>query len=402
VDIAVELKACLDVCCCALAEKDIEALECEIICSQNGSNIGFLYAAAALAPGAFFELLLARHSCELEMYETLDGHTLLHFASCYCNDQSLKVILERLNDPKHLFKVDSFGRNALHFVFGANRESLGVTETSLFSIFDSTYSKWVSLQECISKFAPESRGVFTLGGFLLLSRHTPRHCQSHLDLEIVLKILLRDMSQVLESISVPDYAMNNLMHYIARRSFRAHTAPQPERRNTRSRRTGVLRTLHSDCALVQDKFMDLVLDQEIERRDLKSLHKIFQVFQKTSLLTLVNEENLDGMTPLLLACSHGNSTVVALFILQLGADTACSDTLKRTPLHFAAECNDTHSFQLLLKCPGTDASAVDHRRQTALFRLASLGFESLFAEMTALLQTSGVTQVKSVCTFLNV
>jgi hypothetical protein len=394
VDISVELKACLDVCCCALAEKDIETLECEIICSQNRSNIGFLNAAAALAPGAFFEVLLVRHSCELDMFETLDGHTLLHFASCYCNDQSLKVILERLNDPKLLFKPDSFGRNALHFVFGANRESLGVTETSLFSIFDSTYAKWVSLQECISKFSPESRGLFTMGGFLLLSRHTPRHVQSHLNLEIVLKILLRDMSQVLEPLAVPDYAMNNVMHYIARRSFRAHTAPQPESRNTRSRRTGVLRTLHSDCALVQDKFIDLVIDQEIERRDLKSLYKIFQVFQKTSLLTLVNDENLDGMTPLLLACSHGNSTVVALFILQLGADTSCSDTLKRTPLHFAAECNDTHSFQLLLKCPGTDILAVDHRRQTALFRLASLGFESLFAEMAALLQTSGATQVK--------
>jgi hypothetical protein len=384
-----ELNACFDVCCCALAEKEIQDLEIKMLSSDNSSNIGFLQAAAALAPGAFFEVLLSRQSCRLDSFYTLDGLTLLHFASCYCNDQTLKIILENYIDPDLIFAADRFGRNALHFVMGANQELLGETESSMFSIFDNTYAKWVSLQECIAKFCPEPRGVSTLGGFLEFSRHTPRHTRSNQDLEIVFKILQRNFSQHLERFTVPDLALNNFMHYLARRSIKAPKASKTENAETKKSSSIFSGTLHSSVAFAQDQ----VDHQRRSIHDLALLHQICQIFQKPSCLALLNDENIDGMTPLLLACSHGNSTVVALFILQLGADTACCDLLKRTPLHFAADRNDRYSFKLLLKCHGIDSSAVDARGQTSLFRLTCLGHESLFADLTAHLSGTGGAQV---------
>jgi hypothetical protein len=379
--IADELDACLRACCCALAETDMDVLESEILSSKNWNNVGFMYAAAALAPRAFFEALLARHSCRLDFFQTRDGLNLLHFASCYCNDQSLQFILE--NAPELKFAVDCFGRNSLHFIFCANRELVGMPESTIFSIFDSTYTRWMSLQECISKFCPESRGAATLGGFLDFSRHTPRYVRSEHDLRNVLRIFQHNMSQFLEKFSVPDYALNNFMHYIARRSFKGHKASQ--RKATEARRSGVFGNL---------ALADTTADQEKELSDLRTLHQIFRIIQKSPSLMLVNDENIDGHTPLMVACFHGNSVVVALIILQLGADLTCCDLLKCTPLHLAAECNDHHSFKLLLKCPGIDACAINSRKQSALFRTAASGHESLFIELLAALGAQGATQVK--------
>jgi hypothetical protein len=379
-----ELDSCLRVCCCALAESEMNALELELISSKNWNNISFMYTAAAFAPRAFFEALSARHSCCLAFFRTRDELTLLHFASCYCNHESLGIILE--NAPELMFAVDCYGRNALHFVLCANRELVGVPESEMFLIFDSTYAKWISLQECISKFCPESHGASTLGGFLDLSSQTPRLVRCDQDLGIVLKILQRDMSQYLERLSVPDNALNNFMHYISRRSIKGHRAYKPK--GTETRRTGVFGSLHLKS--VDDK----TNGQKQELNDLRTLHQIFRIVQKSPSLMLVNDENIDGYTPLLLACCHGNSVVVALIILQLGADVICCDLFKRTPLHFAAECNDHHSFKLLLKCPGIDASAINIHKQTALFRIAALGYESLFFELLASLSSAGATQVK--------
>jgi ankyrin repeat protein len=388
-NIADALNACLEVCCCALAEKDIQIMEFEMLSTENRKNIGFLYAAAALAPGAYFQVLSSRHSCHLDSFQTPDGLTLLHVAACYCNDQSLKVILENLSNPDLIFAVDCFGRNALHFVLGANRELAGVTESTMCSIFDSTYFKWVSLQECIAQFCPESRGVSTMGGFHEFSRHTPRHNRSNQDLDIVFRILQRDFSQHLERFTASDFALNNFMHYIARRSIKGHKASKHEHVETKTRSHRLFGNLHSNVELTRDQ----VVHQERGTRDLASLHQIFQIFQKPFCLTLLNDENIDGMTPLLLACSHGNSTVVALFILQLGADAACCDLLKRTPLHFAADHDDRHTFKLLLKCHGIDTSAVNIHGQTCLFRLICLGHEFLVSELMKVLSNTGGIQV---------
>jgi ankyrin repeat protein len=391
VDIAHDLNACLQVCCCALAENDMQALESEILSLENKNNIGFVYAAAALAPGAFFEVLLSRNLCQLDSFETSDGLTLLHFASCYCNEQCLKIILENRNNPDFIFAVDRFGRNALHFIMGANRELLGVSEATMCSIFDATYSKWMSLQECIANFCPESRGLSTLGGFHDLSRHSPRHTRTNQDLDIVFRILQRDISKHLDRFVTPDFALNNVMHYIARRSIKGHKAHKVDHVEAKTRSSRLFGNLHSSVALPQDQ----VVNQERKTRDLASLHQIFQIFQKPFCLALLNDENIDGMTPLLLACSLGNSTVVALFILQLGADVACVDLSKRTPLHFAAERDDRHSFQLLLKCSGIEALAVDDRGQSSLFRATCLGHEFLFAQSIKVLSSTGSMQVIS-------
>lgn len=394
-DVSVDLHACLELCCCALAEKEMEDLELKILFPENKSNIGFLYSAAALAPGAFFDVLLSRHSCQLDSFQTLDGLTLLHLACCYCNHLSLKVILENQKSPDLLFATDCFGRNVLHFLFGANRDSVGLVESAMFTIFDSTYAHWVSLQECISKFSPNPECVSSLGGFHEFSRHSSRHTHNHRDLDIVLQILQRDMYQHLDKFTATDHALNNFMHRLACRRIKGHRASQPNQKDTKIRRSGLFGNLHSNHSVLPDKASEEVVDREKEQRDLCTLHKIFQIFQKPSFLTLLNDENIDGMTPLLLACFHGNSTVVALFILQLGADAACCDLLQRTPLHFAADCNDRMSFQLLLKCPGIDASAVDYRKQTALFRVASMGFDSLFAEFSAHLSASSFVPVST-------
>ncbi len=385
-----DLNSCLEVCCCALAQKEIEDLELHAIVSlQNRNNMGFLYSAAALAPGAFFEVLLARHSCQLDAFQTLDGLTLLHFACCYCNYETLKVILENLKNPDVLFLTDCHGRNALHFLFCGNRESIGLTESAMFSIFDSIFSHWVSLQDCISKVSPESQGIAFQGGFRNLSRKSPRSTQSHQDLDTVFEILKQFMCEHLEKFIAPDHALNNFMHYIACRRIRGHRAAKPQQNDAKSRRSGLVGSLHSNTVLLRDNYADLVVDQEKEQRDLITLYKIFQLFQKPLFSALLNTENLDGMSPLLLASSHGNSTVVALFVLQLGADTACCDLLHRTPLHFAADRNDRLSMQLFLRCQGIDACAIDHRKQTALFRLSCLGYDSLFTELATYLNASG-------------
>jgi hypothetical protein len=396
--IAGDLNACLEACCCALAEKDMENLELEIISPDNRNNIGFLHSAAALAPGAFFEVLLARHCCQLGIFQTVDGLTLLHFASCYCNEQSLEVILENGKKTDILFTTDCHGRNVLHFLFSANREYIGVSECALLSIFDTTYAKWVSLQECLSKLSSEPRSKSSLCGFHTLSRHTPRHKKTHLDLDVVLRILQRDFYQCLEKLTAPDYALNNFMHSIACRRIKSHRASKTQQSDTKTRRSGLFGNLHSGTAFLRDdKAVDQVVGQEKNLRDLSTLHQLLTIFQKPCFLALLNNENLDGMTPLLLACSHGNSTIVALFILQLGADVACYDLLQRTPLHFAADCNDRMSQQLLLSCPGINASAIDHRKQTALFRLASSGHHTLFADLTAFLRNLGAAQVCQRC-----
>jgi hypothetical protein len=328
----------------------------------------------------------------LDLFQTPDGLTLLHFAACYCNEQCFKILLENRNNPDIIFAVDCFGRNALHFIIGANRELLGVSEATICSIFDVTYSKWMSLQECIANFCPESRGVATMGGFHDLSRHSPRHTRSNQDLDIVFRILQRDISQHLDRFVAPDVALNNVMHYIARRSIKGHKAHQVEHVEAKTRSSRLFGNLHSSVALPQDQ----VVNQERKTRDLASLHQIFQIFQKPFCLSLLSDENMDGMTPLLLACSLGNSTVVALFILQLGADVLCCDLSKRTPLHFAAELDDRHSFQLLLKCSGIEALAnKDDRRQSSLFRATCLGLEFLFAESIKILNSTGSMQVNS-------
>ena len=72
----------------------------------------------------------------------------------------------------------------------------------------------------------------------------------------------------------------------------------------------------------------------------------------------INATNESGLTPLALACSKGNATLVAI-LLDAGADASIVDAVNATALHKAAQGGSVAAIQLLLKQPTVNPNAVN-------------------------------------------
>ncbi|XP_072042795.1 transient receptor potential cation channel subfamily A member 1-like [Amphiura filiformis] len=97
----------------------------------------------------------------------------------------------------------------------------------------------------------------------------------------------------------------------------------------------------------------------------------------------LNDDDIGGMTPLLLASENGHHTVVN-FLIKMGADMASRYDDRRSPLALAARNNELHVMNILID-NNADVNAMDKDRNTALHLCAQFGHEA----PTRLLLNSG-------------
>ena len=83
-----------------------------------------------------------------------------------------------------------------------------------------------------------------------------------------------------------------------------------------------------------------------------------------------------GWPALVKAAEFGHLPMVAL-LLERGADPRKGTSGDRLPLHFAAEEGHVEVVRLLLSQPTTDADAKDYQGQTAVFKAANRGHETV-------------------------
>ncbi|XP_070579675.1 transient receptor potential cation channel subfamily A member 1-like [Ptychodera flava] len=99
--------------------------------------------------------------------------------------------------------------------------------------------------------------------------------------------------------------------------------------------------------------------------------------------TRINEDDIDGNTPLLLAAEKGHDKVVQ-HLLKVGADISSKDENRRTSLALAAKEGRTDTVKVLLK-NHAEIDAVDKNRNTPLHLSAGKGH----VEVTRLLLDNG-------------
>ncbi|XP_072032763.1 transient receptor potential cation channel subfamily A member 1-like [Amphiura filiformis] len=97
----------------------------------------------------------------------------------------------------------------------------------------------------------------------------------------------------------------------------------------------------------------------------------------------LNDDDIDDMTPLLLASANGHHRVVK-FLIKMGADIASRNDDRRSPLALAARNNELRVLNALID-NNADVNAMDKDRNTALHLCAQYGHEA----PTRLLLNSG-------------
>ena len=94
-----------------------------------------------------------------------------------------------------------------------------------------------------------------------------------------------------------------------------------------------------------------LMEEEDKRSELHRAVLCDDVFKVNRLLETgadPNHQDVDGLTPLHMACQDGRQTLV-LILLARGADGSIIDTSRRSPLHYAVERGYTKIVQSLLE-----------------------------------------------------
>lgn len=120
----------------------------------------------------------------------------------------------------------------------------------------------------------------------------------------------------------------------------------------------------------QGKGNKLSLHQLVASSDVKGIAENIYTLDKVTINSVVN-----GMTPIMLAASHGNVDIIDLLFTQ-GADPNKRGAMQRTALQYAVEKNHIEAAQRLLDY-GADIDAYDNGQLTPLVMAASRNYTEL-------------------------
>ena len=105
----------------------------------------------------------------------------------------------------------------------------------------------------------------------------------------------------------------------------------------------------------------LLLREAVKQNDIEIIKAILQ---KEESKTDINQEDDNGITPLIEACIEGNAAIVELF-LHAGCPAQPNDGFRHTPLRGAVVCGHYHLIPMLLQ-HGADPNALSEGNRTPL------------------------------------